>query len=62
MAPFEPVDPEKFATDLATAINTVLDNPALRESMAEQGMQRARQLFSWKNIAQQVKKLYDSLV
>ena len=62
VAPFEPVDPDKFARDLADSINKVLDDKALRDSMAQKGMQRARDLFSWKAIAQQVKDLYETLL
>jgi len=62
VAPFEPVDPDKFARDLAAGINKLLDDPALRESMAEKGQARARDVFSWTSIAQQTKTLYESLV
>jgi starch synthase len=62
VAPFEPVNPDVFSRDLAAAINKVLDNPELAESMAAAGQQRAREVFSWSSIAQQTKKLYDSLV
>jgi hypothetical protein len=30
--------------------------------MAEKGMQRARDVFSWASIARQTKELYESLV
>ena len=62
VAPFEPVDPDKFSRDLAAAINKVLDNPALAASMAEAGQKRARDIFSWASIAQQTKALYESLI
>jgi glycogen synthase len=62
VAPFEPVDPEKFARDLAAAINKVLDDPALCDAMAAAGQQRARDLFSWTSIAEQTKALYESLI
>lgn len=62
VAPFEPVDPDKFARDLAEAINKVLSDDQLRDSMAQKGMERAHNLFSWKAIARQVKEVYDSLV
>lgn len=61
VAPFEPVDPEGFSRDLAAAVNKVLDDDALRDSMAKQGQQRARDVFSWSSIAQQTKELYESL-
>jgi glycogen synthase len=62
VAPFEPVDPDKFSRDLAAAINKVLDDPALAESMAAAGQKRARDIFSWASIAQQTKELYESLM
>lgn len=62
VAPFEPVEPDVFSRDLASAINKVLDDPQLAESMAAAGQQRAREVFSWSSIAQQTKRLYDSLV
>jgi starch synthase len=62
VAPVEPVDPPKFARDLAEGVNRLLRNPSLRESMAKWGMVRARETFSWTSIAQQTKSLYESLV
>ena len=61
-APFDPVDPDQFARDLAAAINQLLEDDALRASMAEKGLERARQVFSWANIARQTKALYETLV
>jgi len=60
-APFEPVDPKLFARELADAINTVLADESLRNRMAEAGMRRARELFSWGSIARQTKSLYERL-
>ena len=62
VAPFEPEDPDLFSRDLAAGINRLLDDPALRESMAEKGQARARDVFSWASIAQQTKTLYETLV
>ncbi len=62
VAPFEPVNPDVFSRDMATAINKVLDNPELAESMASAGQKRAHDVFSWSSIAQQTKDLYRSLV
>ncbi|MBL8393055.1 MAG: glycogen synthase [Candidatus Accumulibacter sp.] len=62
VAPFEPVDPDVFSRDLAAAINKILDNPELADSMAAAGQKRARDVFSWTSIAQQTKRLYDSLL
>jgi len=61
-APFEPVDPARFSKDLADGVNKVLADDTLRASMAEKGMVRARDVFSWSSIAQRTKALYESLV
>lgn len=62
VAPFEPVDPKRFSFDLAEAVNKVLSDEALRNGMAQQGQQRACEMFSWTSIAQQTKDLYESLI
>jgi glycosyltransferase involved in cell wall biosynthesis len=60
-SPFEPVDPARFARDLAAAINRLLADPGLREEMARAGRQRVEQEFSWAAIARQTVDLYASL-
>ena len=60
-APFEPVNPDKFARDLADGVNKVISNPELRESMAKKGRQRVEEHFDWISIAKQVEELYKSL-
>ncbi|QTE23739.1 glycogen synthase [Polaribacter cellanae] len=60
-APFEPVDPDKFAKDLADGVNKVINNPELRTSMAKKGRQRVEKHFDWVAIAKQVEELYKSL-
>lgn len=60
-APFEPVNPDKFAKDLADGINTLTKDPVLRESMAKKGRKRVEDHFDWIAIAKQVKELYKSL-
>lgn len=62
VAPFEPVDPAAFARDLAAAINRLLEDPQLRDAMAQRGLERARQQFSWSSIADQTRELYASLM
>ena len=61
-APFEPTDPARFARDLAAGINKLLADGKLRDSMAEAGMHRARETFSWNSIARKTMALYESLV
>ncbi|PIY12765.1 MAG: glycogen synthase [Flavobacteriaceae bacterium CG_4_10_14_3_um_filter_33_47] len=62
VAPFEPVDPDKFARDLANGINTLISNKALRETMALKGRKRVEDYFDWSSIAKQVEDLYKSLI
>ena len=58
-SPFEPLDPEKFARDLATRINQLMKDPAMRERFGKAGRKRAEEKFSWSRIAQETKKLYE---
>lgn len=60
-APFEPLDPEKFAKDLADGVNKLIKNPELRASMAKKGRKRVEDYFDWTSIAKQTKELYKSL-
>ncbi len=60
-APFEPVAPEKFSSDLAEAINQLMADPALREKMAAASRARAVETFSWTAIAEQTAELYRRL-
>ena len=59
---FEPRDPERFARDLAAAINELMGDPARREAMGRAGRQRAVDHFGWAAIARQTVDLYESLV
>jgi starch synthase len=61
-SPFEPLHPEKFARDLAAKINLLMGDEELRERFGKAGRQRAEEKFSWRAIAQETKKLYESLV
>ncbi len=61
-SPFEPVDPEKYARDLAAAIDRLMADPALRERMGKAGRKRAEETFSWNAIARETADLYESLV
>ncbi|NQW35608.1 MAG: glycogen synthase [Flavobacteriales bacterium] len=62
VAPFEPVNPDKFSRDLAAGINKIINNKALRESMAKNGRKRVEDYFDWIAIAKQVKDLYKLLI
>jgi alpha-maltose-1-phosphate synthase len=58
----EPRNPEQFSRDLAAAVNVLLDDPALRESMAVKARLRVEQQFSWTSIARQTLGFYQELI
>jgi starch synthase len=60
-SPFEPLDPQRFSRDLATAINRLLGDAGLRERMVRAGRERVEREFAWPAIAQQTADLYRSL-
>lgn len=60
-SPFEPVNPDQFARDLATPINKLMRDPAKRQQMGEAGRRRALEKFSWSAIAEQTAALYEEL-
>jgi alpha-maltose-1-phosphate synthase len=62
VSPFEPVNPDRFAHDLAAKINLLMSDPDLRVRFGKAGRRRAEQLFSWKAIARQTLDLYQLLV
>lgn len=59
--PFEAVDPDQYARDLATAVNRLMKDAPLRQQMAIAGRQRAVDHFSWKSIARKTLALYKTL-
>ncbi len=61
-SPFEPVDPDRFARDLAARVNELMADPAKRECFGKAGRRRAEEQFSWAAIAKQTARLYESLV
>ncbi len=61
-SPFEAVNPDQFARDLARQIDRVVGDRALREQMGTAGRKRVEATFSWRAIAQQTIALYQSLV
>lgn len=61
-APFEPVDPDKFARDLADGVNKVIADEELAKSMALKGRKRVEETFDWAAIAKEVEGLYRSLI
>ena len=59
---FEPRDPEKFARDLAAAVNTLLDDAELREKMGLRSRERVEHYFSWTSIARWTCDFYWDLI
>jgi starch synthase len=60
--PMAPADPGRLATDLASAINGLMADPARRARMGAAGRRRAVERFSWASIAEQTAALYASLL
>jgi alpha-maltose-1-phosphate synthase len=60
-SPFEAINPEKFARDLAARVNELMKNPGLRERFGKAGRKRVEENFSWSAIAEKTKRLYESL-
>ncbi len=61
-SPFEPTDPERFARDLAAAVNRLMGDPAMARKFGVAGRRRAEERFSWDAIAKQTKALYGQLL
>ena len=60
--PMTPVDPDRFARDLATAINNLVAAPQRATKMGAAGRRRAVDLFSWSAIADRTVDLYGTLL
>jgi starch synthase len=56
-----PVDPGRFASDLAARVNELLADPQRAAEMGRVGRRRAVEQFSWGAIAEQTIELYRSL-
>jgi glycogen synthase len=59
---FEPKDPEKFARDLAEAVNSLLEDPGRRAEMGRRARDRVERYFSWTSIARRTLEFYRELV
>jgi len=57
-APFEPVDADKFARELAAAINELMRDEPRRRKMAEAARRRVEEHFSWTALAKKTADLY----
>ena len=61
-SPFEPMDAEAFARDIASAVNELMDDPARRKAFGEAGRRRAVERFSWASIARATRDLYQKIL
>jgi starch synthase len=57
-----PLDPVRFAADLAAAVNRLLAEPALARSMGAAGRVRAEGEFGWDRAAERVHEVYRELL
>jgi alpha-maltose-1-phosphate synthase len=58
----EPRNPERFAQDLAAAVNTLLGDPDLRTRMGRSARIRVEERFSWTSIARQTRAFYEDVI
>ncbi len=58
---FEPRDPNRFALDLAAAVNRLLDDPPRRREMGHRCRARVESHFGWPSIARQTCDFYRSI-
>jgi alpha-maltose-1-phosphate synthase len=59
---FEPKDPEQFARDLASATNSLLDDPERLRKMGVRSRERVEHFFSWTSIARWTVDFYWDLI
>jgi starch synthase len=57
----EPVDPDRFAGDIANRVNELLSDPPKAEAFGEAGRHRAVDRFGWPAIAAETLSLYERL-
>jgi starch synthase len=58
----DPVDPVRFARDIAERVNELINDPARAEGMGQAGRRRAIDHFAWPAIAKQTLGLYTELL
>jgi glycogen synthase len=61
-SPFEAMEPEGFAADLAAKVNLLMADPDLAAKMGAAGRRRAEELFGWDAIARKTEGLYRNLL
>jgi len=57
-----PLDPEKFVSDFAAALNQVVADPARAREMGIAGRRRAEEHFSWESITETTLEVYRSVL
>ena len=57
-----PLDPDRFARDLAAKLSELLGDPAKCKRFGEAGRKRAEEKFSWTRIGDQTIDLYQALI
>ena len=57
-----PINPERFARDLADGINRLLEDPEKCKRFGDAGRRRVEETFSWSAIAKQTIRLYEQLI
>jgi starch synthase len=55
-----PVDPDRFVSDLARALNQALSDPERARRFGQAGRRRAIESFSWSSIGDQTMTVYES--
>jgi glycogen synthase len=60
--PYEALDADGFARDLAAAINRLVRDAELGERLGRAGRRRAEEVYSWRAVASRVVELYRQLV
>jgi starch synthase len=57
-----PVDPDRFVSDLAAALNQAVSDPERARRLGEAGRRRAVDSFSWSSIGTQTMAVYESVL
>ena len=57
-----PVKPDRFVSDLATALNEAVSDPARARAYGRAGRERAAESFSWSSIGDQTMTVYRSVL
>jgi len=57
-----PVEPDRFVSDLAGALNQALSDPERARRLGQAGRRRAVESFSWSSIGDQTIEVYGSVL